>query len=115
MKIFDQILTSASSGTWLWSDVVDTNHYAKNGYFNLEWNITGDGDGVTFAWSGCSVSTGTFTRSGTTIFYSGSSVNGIASDGRNFTTFSPDLFPFIKIGAWAKGTTTTLSASLIVS
>ena len=113
MKVFDRILTSASSGAWNWSSALDMRH-ARNGYFNLEYNVTGSGDSIAIAWSGCSISTGTFTRSGTTILVSGSSITGIDGDGRGFATFSPDLFPFIKIGAWARGTTTALSCTLIV-
>lgn len=118
MKIFPVILTSASSGVYNWSEIFDTRH-AKEGYFNLEYNITGVGgltigDGVTFAWSGCSTSYGTFTRSSTLIKEGGTSVNGPEGTGSDYTGFSPEVFPFIRIGARATGTTTELIASLIM-
>lgn len=118
MKIFPAILTSASSGVYNWSEIFDTGH-AKKGFFNLEYNITGTGglttgDGVTFAWSGCSTSYGIFTRSATLIKEGGTSVSGPEGTGLDYIGFGPEVFPFIKIGALATGTTTQLIASLIM-
>lgn len=118
MKIFPSVLTSASSGVYTWSEVFDTRH-AREGFFNLEWNITGTGglttgNGVTFAWSGCSVSTGTFTRSTTLIKEGGTSVSGPEGTGLDYIGFDVEPFPFIKVGAKATGTTTALIATLIM-
>lgn len=116
MKIYNSILTSASSGAWNWSSAYPIWRHAKNGFFNLTWNITGDASGVTFAYSGCSVENGNFITSSTTdyITTSGTSISGPAGDGKDFSGFSPPVFPYIKIGAWAWGTTTALTANLIV-
>ena len=119
MKILQNILTSASSGAYTWSNIIDTRS-ADNGFFNLEWDITtgstvgSAGYGVTFAWAGCSTSTGTFTRSTTLIKEGGTSTSGPASDGKDFIGFGPEIFPFIKVGAKATGTTTALTAHLIM-
>jgi hypothetical protein len=116
MKIFPNVITSATSGGWNWSDALDITRHADLGYFNLEWNIT-SGGAVTFAWSGCTSSTGTFTMSTTYIKTSGTSISGPAGDGRDFAGFGPSIFPWIRIGAYATGIgpcTAALSCSMIV-
>ncbi len=122
MKIFSQVVTSASSGVWNYSNAIDLTRYTDNGFFNLEWNITGSGNSIAFNWSGSSSSTGTFTNSTDTVIKTaGTSISGPNGDGRDFKSFEPNLFPFIKIGAQAVGrdsaagtVTTALACTLMV-
>ena len=117
MKVYKNILTSGSSGLWNWSAAFPIFRHAKNGIFNLEWKIIGEdlSTGVTFAYSGCSTEAGTYSASTGYIMLSATSVSGPNADGRDFSKFVPALFPFMKIGAQATGTTTTLDATLVVA
>jgi len=113
MKILPSILISAASGLYSWSEVIDTEP-AKNGFFNLEYKIETAGTEVLFSWSGSSTSTGTFTPSATAIVSGVTSTGGPNSDGRYFKSFSPSIFPFIKIGAIATGTTASMNVALLM-
>ncbi len=118
MKVFPEVLTSAVSGgdgiSYGWSPVFDISRHAKNGFFNLEWDIATSGTTVRFAWSGSSSVAGTQTTGSPLIKSGASSGSGPNQTGRDFSGFDPEAFPFIRIGAAAEGTTATISTSLIV-
>ena len=107
--------SGVSAGRYINSDPIDVSNDSLNGVFNLWSCVTGDpgktGSGVSIAWSGC------FKKSGTTYYVtpdgtpfirdSGSSVNGPKSNGVDASTFTPDLFPFIKLKGKHDGSDTT--------
>lgn len=113
MKVFPQVLTSASSGVYNWSEVLNIYYDVSYERFNLEWHIQTSATTIDFAWSGSSTSTGTFARSGILIHSGTTSGSGENGDGRDFSRFEPRIFPFVKIGAKATGTTSTISCSLL--
>lgn len=112
MKVFSGVIDSASSGAFNWSSPLDMRH-AKNGFFNCVWNVTGAGD-VTFAFSGSTTGTGNFITSTDYIHTTSGSTSGPAGDGIDNRYFSPPIFPFLKIGARAVGTTTAVHVDLVV-
>jgi len=119
MKIFGSILTSATSGSYNWSEAFDTRH-AREGFFTLFYNITGGctkvvaAYGVTFAYAASTSVTGTFIQSSILIKEGGTSTSGISGDGNNFIGFGSEVAPFIKVGAKATGDAAALTASLVM-
>ena len=114
MKVFPEVLTSASSGIYNWSEVLDMTRHAKERNFTLEWDIETSATTVDFAWSGSSNYAGIYTRSATLIDSGVTSGSGPLVSGSSNVPFTPQLFPFMKIGGKATGTTSTISVSLIV-
>jgi len=115
MKVFPSVITSASSlTTYNWSSALDVMRHVKNGYFNLVWDIATSATTVSFAWSGCTKYDGTYVT-GTPLIKSGAtSGSGPAGIGEDNSSFSPEAYPWMKIGAKCTGTTSTLSCDLIV-
>ena len=115
-------LSGVSAGRWINSDPIDAT-FAKDGLFNLWSTINGDpgktGSGVSIIWGG------SFQRSATTYYVtptgtvfireSGTSKNGPKSIGVDSATFTPDLFPFIKLRVRHGGSATTSTAKVVYS
>ena len=119
MRVIENILSSACSGAWNWSDPIELYNYGKNGYLNVVYNITGDGT-VALAYSGSTQKNGIYVRESTSIATGGTSISGVSISsvsgvgGHDFVAFNAGLFPFIKIGAMAThNTTTALALSLV--
>jgi len=115
-------LSGVTPGRWISTDPIDTSGL-KVGYFNLWSCITADpgktGSGVSVTWSG------SFQRSATTYYVtptgtvfireSGTSKDGPKSNGVDAATFTPDLFPWIKLKARHNGSATTSTAVVTYS
>lgn len=83
----------------------DSRECAQNGYFSLEWTITGTGT-LTLAYTVCSTKSGTyFTPTG-----GGTIVAGLTL-GTGGMTFSPEMYPFIKLTV----TETVNSANAVIT
>jgi hypothetical protein len=92
------------------SSAIDLRSSAENGYFSLEYLITGDGT-LTLSYIMCSTEKGTyFTPTGASAIATGLTKTSGAS-GLGGLTFYPEEFPFIKIVA----TETVNSANAIVT
>ena len=118
-------LTGVATGTYVSGTTIDVSRNSENGYFNLWSLITGDtggpgsASGVSIIWEGNWITDGT---SGSTYWItptntsfirtSGTSVNGPKSNGMDSATFSPDIFPFIRIKARHGGSGTTSTAKV---
>ncbi len=112
-------LSSVSGTRYISSSSIPVYALARDGLFNLFTTITGDpgktGSGVSVIWDGSYaesgatwvIPTGTpFVRS------SGTCVSGPWSNGSDSATFTPDLFPFIRIKARHNGSSTTSTAKV---
>lgn len=121
MKIFANLITSASSNSatadvdrYNWSEALDVTRHAKERNFTLQWDIETSATTVNFVWSGTTSVEGTFIRNPTDIVTGVTSADGPISSGVSYISFSPELVPFMKIGAKTTGTTSTLSCHLVV-
>ena len=114
-------LSGVSANYYKSSDPINVHEYSKEGNFNLWSIISGDpgatSSGVSIIWDGNFQNT-----SGTTYWViptgtafirsSGTSVNGPKSNGIDAATFSPDIFPFLRIKARHNGSATTSTAKV---
>ena len=112
--------SGVSSGRYISSDAIDVSRVWQ-GIFNLHTVITGDfgatGSGVSVTWSGCHKSSGTseFISPIGALFVrvSGTSVNGPKSNGVDAASFTPDLFPFLKVKGRHSGSATTSTGKVV--
>ena len=118
MKLFPNLVTSATSCgtgvTYTWSSALDVGRHLKNETYNLQWDVDTSATTVTLTWSGCTSAAGTYIESPTVITSGATSGSGPTYSGVSFISFTPELFPWMKIGAKATGTTSTISCHLIV-
>jgi hypothetical protein len=111
------VLESASSGVYNWSDAIPMHVKGHSGstYF-LSWDIHTAGTTINFAWSGSTRPVGSFIYSGASIISKDQTpLGGAAGDGRSFGSINLPPYPFVKIGATAAGTTATISATLLIN
>ena len=116
-------LTAIGTNTYVSGTTINVTRNSENGNFNLWTLVTGDtgstGSGVSVIWEGNWITDGT---SGSTYWIvptntsfirnSGTSVNGPKSNGMDSATFTPDIFPYIRIKARHGGSNTTSTAKL---
>lgn len=118
MRVYPNLLTSAASGgdtkIYTWSTFLDVTRHAKERNFTLQWDVDTSATTVDFVWSGATSVEGTFLRSATDIVTGVTSADGPTSSGVSYVSFSPEIFPFMKIGTTTTGTTSTLSCHLVV-
>lgn len=96
--------SSIVSGTSIYkSRIIDVTRESENGNFNLWSTVRGDlgsqGTSVYITWEGCYDSGSTYvTPTGTNkIRVSGTSISGPDENGTDSATFTPDIFPFLRI------------------
>jgi len=114
-------LSGVSANYYKSSDPINIDHYSVEGNFNLWSQISGDpgatGSGVSIIWDGNFHNTSGTTYwvipSGTAfIRESGTSINGPKSNSIDANTFSPDIFPWMRIKARHNGSATTSTAKV---
>jgi len=115
-------LTGVTATRYISSDPIDVNSFSSEGNFNLWTRIYGDtgrsGGGVSITWEGNWITTsGTsywVTPTGTSfIRTSGTSVSGPKSNGIDSATFTPDIFPWLRIIAAPNNGSATTSTAIV--
>jgi len=95
-------------GTTVTSDPLDLRSIAQDGFFSVEYTITGDGT-CTIAYTVCSTKTGTFfAPTG-----GGSIASGLTkTPGHGGLAFEPECYPFIKITLTETGNSSNIAVIL---
>jgi len=112
-------LTGIAAGTYVYSDPINVNDFSEEGNFNLWSLVSGNpgatGSGVSIVWDGNfhseSGSTYWVTPTSTSfIRESGTSINGPNGNGIDANSFSPSIFPWLRLKARHDGSATTSTA-----
>lgn len=111
-------VSSVSSGTTSWSQVIRIPAGYSNPSFSLKWNVKSGGS-VTWVYAISESESGTsfvVPQGASKIATSGTSASGYRSSGHDATYFTPEAAPYIKIGASEVGgiRDATLAAWLII-